>query len=64
MLTSLEFLTPGSRWPPEGEMERLRRYRDNRLLFEDEHAAVYREQLRRIERVIGNFPASSPMRPS
>lgn len=55
MLTSLEFLTPGSRWPPEGEMERLRRYRDNRLLFEDEHAAVYREQLRRIERVIGNF---------
>lgn len=55
MLTSLDFLCTGARWPPEGEEQRLRRYDDNRKLFEDEHAEVYREQMRRIERVIGNF---------
>ena len=58
MLTSLEFLHSGARWPPEGEERRLRRYDDNRKLFEDEHAEVYREQMRRIERVIGNFSSA------
>lgn len=55
MLTSLKFLKRGSQWPPESERERLRTYRDNRLVFEDEHARVYDEQLRRIERVVGNI---------
>lgn len=36
-------------------MERLRRYKDNRALFEDEHAKVYKAQFDRIDRVIGNF---------
>lgn len=55
MLTSLKFLNRGSQWPPESERERLKTYRDNRLVFEDEHARVYDEQLRRIERVVGNI---------
>lgn len=55
MLISLEFLKRGSQWPPESEQGRLKTYRDNRLVFEDEHAKVYDEQFRRIERVVGNL---------
>lgn len=55
MLTDLDFLNRGEAFPPDGERLRLKRYRENRLLFEDEHANVYKEQFRRIERVIGNF---------
>ena len=55
MLTSLNFLQEGKAFPPKAEWKRLDRYRNNRLLFEDEHSEVYKEQFRRIERVIGNF---------
>lgn len=55
LLTSLRFLRQGQAFPPASERKRLERYRNNRLLFEGEHALVYREAFRRIERVIGNF---------
>lgn len=55
VLTSLSFLERGQPFPPDTELKRLRRYRENKLLFEDEHAKVYKEQFNRIECVIGNF---------
>lgn len=55
MLTNLSFLQRGRPWPPPSELTRLRTYNDHKLLFEDNHADVYREQFRRIERVIDNF---------
>lgn len=55
MLTDLSFLERGKPFPPDDERKRLRRYKENKLLFEDEHAKVYKEQFERIERVIGNF---------
>ena len=55
ILTDLSFLEKGKPFPPASEHERMERYRINRLLFDDEHAEVYKEQFKRIERVIGNF---------
>ena len=55
VLTNLSFLEKGKPFPPAAEFDRLERYKNNRLLFEDEHAEVYKEQFKRIERVIGNF---------
>ncbi len=55
MLTDLSFLEKGKPFPPDDERKRLRRYKKNKLLFEDEHAIVYKEQFKRIERVIGDF---------
>lgn len=55
MLINLDFLKAGSNWPPDSERKRLKTYKANRQLFEDEHGRVYAEQLKRIERVIGNF---------
>lgn len=55
MLNDLTFLDIGSSWPPDCESERLEMYDRNRQLFESGHAEVYRESLKRIDRVIGNF---------
>ena len=55
MLTDLSFLERGQKWPPPSESARLKTYEENRRLFEGEHSEVYREQMRRIERVVGNF---------
>lgn len=55
LLTSLSFLQEGKAFPPEPERKRLTKYKNNKMLFEDEHGEVYREQFKRIERVIGNF---------
>ena len=55
MLTNLSFLDIGERFPPKSEKDRLRMYQKNRELFESNHAEVYEEDLKRIERVIGNF---------
>lgn len=55
MLTSLDFLNIGQPWPPESEKQRLEMYAKNRQIFENEHAEVYKEAFKRIERVIGNF---------
>ncbi len=55
ILTDLSFLEKGKPFPPDSERERLRRYEENKLLFEDEHAQVYKTQFERIERVVGNF---------
>ena len=55
MLTDLSFLEYGKKWPPDSEQERLKTYDDNRRIFENEHSEIYRKQMRRIERVIGNF---------
>lgn len=55
MLTDLSFLNLGEPWPPKSERERLKRYDNNRKLFQNKHSEVYEEQFKRIERVIGNF---------
>lgn len=55
MLTNLKFLNKGEIWPPESEADRLQIYASNRNLFEGKHTYEYREDLKRIERVIGNF---------
>jgi hypothetical protein len=55
MLTNLDWLEKGAEWPPPSEVDRLTMYDKNRQLFENEHADVYKEDLKRIERVIGNF---------
>ena len=55
MLTNLEWLKAGEKFPPKSEKERLNTYYKNRQLFECEHAEVYEQDFKRIERVIGNF---------
>jgi len=55
MLTSLDFLNKGEYWPPPCELLRLDLYCKNKELFEGEHAKVYENSFRRIQRVIGNF---------
>lgn len=55
MLSNLNFLAQGQPFPPRCEVKRLERYHKNHELFEGEHADVYAEQFKRIERVIGNF---------
>lgn len=55
MLTNLDFIQPGKLWPPPAERERLARYAYNRKLFENDCDEKYREQAKRIERVIGDY---------
>ena len=52
MLTNLNFLQTGQPWPPKYEPERfrMRRYRDNKLLFEGRHEMVFREVFTRLFR--------------
>lgn len=46
ILTSLNFLTIGQPWPPEGERKRIQKYRENCLLFEGRHELVYKDWTR------------------
>lgn len=55
MLTDLSFLNIGQQFPPLSEYDRLEMYQHNKKLFESEHAEVYAESFKRIERVISNF---------
>ena len=57
MLINLDFLKTGRPWPPADgeERERLRTYAAHKKLFENEHSEVYAEQMKRIERIVGNF---------
>lgn len=55
MLTSLDFLKVGAKFPPESEKNRLNKYHKNRMIFEGYHEQVYAESFKRISRVIGNF---------
>lgn len=55
MLTNLDFLKEGEPFPPASEADRIETYEKNRALYEDDHATVYEQDLKRIERVIGNF---------
>lgn len=55
MLTNLDFLKAGNKFPPDSEYDRLEMYTTNKALFETKHADVYKEDFKRIERVIGNF---------
>ena len=52
MLTNLNFLGTGQPWPPNNQEERLRlrRYRDNKLLFEGRHELVFKEVFTRLFR--------------
>lgn len=55
MLTDLSFLEKGKEFPPKSEGKRLDMYANNKKLFNGEHVEVYKECLKRIERVVGNF---------
>lgn len=55
MLTDLSFLKEGEVFPPDSEEQRIETYEKNRQLFRGDHVSVYAEDLKRIERVIGNF---------
>lgn len=46
MLTSIEQIGIGAKWPPEGELERLERYEMNKRLFEGRHELVYKDWIR------------------
>lgn len=46
---------PGRHFPPTTENERLERYAQNKLIFDNEHGKVYGEQFKRIEKVIGSI---------
>lgn len=52
MLTNLNFLGTGQPWPPNNQEERhrLRRYADNKLLFEGRHELVFKEVFTRLFR--------------
>lgn len=50
MLTNLDFLQPGQQWPPPAEAERLKKYEQNRLLWEGRHELVFKEAFRRLIR--------------
>lgn len=41
MLYNLDFLRVGEPWPPPSEAKRLKKYRENRLLWKGEHTEVY-----------------------
>ena len=41
MLYNLDFLETGQQWPPPSEAARLKRYEQNRKLFEGDHTAVF-----------------------
>lgn len=43
MLTNLDFLNAGAPWPPKCERARIKRYHDNKLLFEGDHYQVFKE---------------------
>lgn len=43
MLTSLDFIQPGQRWPPLSEKERLQKYEDNKNLFEGKPDLVFKD---------------------
>lgn len=55
MLTDLNFLNVGQVFPPHCERERLNKYAQNKQLFDGKHDEVYKQQFKRVARVIGNF---------
>jgi hypothetical protein len=55
VLYDLTFLNIGEHWPPASEYDRIEKYKNNKSLFDNEHARVYNEAFKRIERVINNF---------
>lgn len=46
MQTSLSFLNTGEPWPPKNENDRLKKYKENCLLFEGQHQLVYTDWVR------------------
>ncbi|RKL63028.1 phage portal protein [Thermoanaerobacteraceae bacterium SP2] len=46
MLTDINFLSIGQKWPPPSEIDRLQLYDNNRKLFEGEHDQVYKDWVR------------------
>lgn len=61
-IKSLTAFNQGQPWPPEGEGERLKRYRQNYHLFEGKHERVFKDssealrpELRAVQRFVLNF---------
>lgn len=59
MLKNLNFIREGEAWPPASEVDRISRYEANNQLFNGEHAIVYAEQLKRINRVLDDYTTAS-----
>lgn len=59
MLYDLTWLSEGKPFPPKSEEARLKKYRDNEIIFQNDSWAlnhdVFAEAAQRITRVIGNF---------
>lgn len=55
MLTNLDFLNPGRPWPPRSERARLKKYMDNKMLFEGDHALVFKDAWERLSRPEWNY---------
>ena len=48
-LVSLDWLQSGKSIPPRSQLERIKKYQDNRKLFYGDQSEVFREQLNRIK---------------
>lgn len=46
MLYDLSFLNIGQPWPPSSEVDRLRKYQENKKLFKGKHNEVYKDWVR------------------
>jgi len=46
MLYNLSFLSKGSPWPPPSEVDRLKKYKENKALFKGKHNEVYKDWVR------------------
>lgn len=55
MLHDLSWLAEGQLFPPSSEKDRLKRYEDNRKIFDTEMPDFYEQYARRVDRVVGNF---------
>ena len=60
MLTDLSFLDRGKPWPPPSEKERLDTYVANRLLFQADHASVFKDSLSRTLRAAESLGLALP----
>jgi len=55
MIKDENFIHKGALFPPTEELERLNRYSDNKDIFSGKHCKLYQEELKRIDRVIGQY---------
>ena len=50
MLTNLDWIAPGKPFPPKSEKQRIKVYRENEMLFNGAHGAVFGKDFKEIEK--------------